>query len=121
MLSLASDEDSLFELYKPEGTPQMQVLFFNTLQLEDSSNQQFSSWRCEDGSFWPQTWFVKEFPAAQVLSVSYNGRIKRDSQGVLDMYRVGEYLTSDVLQEDIRQMPDSPVILVGHSFGGLII
>jgi hypothetical protein len=113
--------DSLFELYEPEGSPQMQVLFFNGLQLEDSFNQQFSTWSCGDGSCWPQTWFVKEFPAAHVLSVSYNGSIRKDSEVVLDMYRVGENLTSDLLQEDIGQLPDCPVIMVGHSFGGLIM
>jgi triacylglycerol esterase/lipase EstA (alpha/beta hydrolase family) len=30
-------------------------------------------------------------------------------------------LTSDLLQADIGQLPDCPVIMVGHSFGGLVI
>jgi hypothetical protein len=37
------------------------------------------------------------------------------------MYRVGENLTSDLLQEDIGQMEDCPIVMVGHSFGGLVV
>jgi hypothetical protein len=40
--------------------------------------------------------------------------------GVLDMYILEENLTSDLTQENIGNI-DCPIILVGHSVGGLVI
>ncbi|CAM6115537.1 unnamed protein product [Calypogeia fissa] len=114
--------DSLYELYRPEGTPSLQILFFHGLQPDNYSDAHISTWESADRScVWPQKWLVEEFPDAHILSVSYGAAIVKCPQVSLDMYNVGENLVSDLMQCDIGQIPFCPVILVGHSLGGLVM
>ncbi|CAM6128893.1 unnamed protein product [Calypogeia fissa] len=114
--------ESLYELYKPPGTPRLQILFFHGLQLGDYSNAHVSTWQSADGScIWPQTWLVDEFPDAHVLTVSYSGAMSTRSHDNIDMRIITENLLSDLMQSNIGQTPHCPVILVGHSIGGVVI
>jgi pimeloyl-ACP methyl ester carboxylesterase len=56
-----------------------------------------------------------------VLSVSYSGGLRHSSDGIVDMYIIGENLLSDLIQDGVGQVPHCPVVLVGHSIGGLVI
>ncbi|CAM6083706.1 unnamed protein product [Calypogeia fissa] len=114
--------DSLYELHRPEGTPSLQILFFHGLQPDNYSDAHISTWESADRScVWPQKWLVEEFPDAHILSVSYGAAIAKCPQVSLDMYNVGENLVSDLMQYDIGQIPFCPVLLVGHSLGGLVM
>jgi triacylglycerol esterase/lipase EstA (alpha/beta hydrolase family) len=101
----------------------MEVLFFHGFQLGDGYEEAYlTAWKCGDGSVWPQTWLVKEFPDARILSVSYNaGVLKGREKSTFDMYNMGENLTTDLLDAKVGQEPCRPVVLVGHSFGGIVI
>ncbi|CAM6121861.1 unnamed protein product [Calypogeia fissa] len=114
--------DSLYELYKPEGVPTMQVLFFHGLPFGDSSEAHLSTWESGDGTcIWPKVWLAKKFPNAHILVVSYAECAKKGSSESFDMRIISENLTTDLMEANIGQAPLCPVILVGHSFGGLVI
>lgn len=114
--------DTLYELYKPAGTPTLQIVFFHGLQAGDDSKAYLSAWASGDGScVWPQTWLVDEFPHAQVFSIASNEGVRSSSYGGIDLHVIGENLVSDMLHGGIGQVAYCPVVLVGHSIGGLII
>ncbi|CAM6098506.1 unnamed protein product [Calypogeia fissa] len=115
--------DSLYELHRPLGTPRMQLLFFHGFQLGDYEGAHLSTWKSGDGScIWPQTWLVEEFPDAHILSVSYHASLmKRRESANIDLFIIAENILSDLLQANIGQGIGCQVILVGHSFGGLVI
>ncbi|CAM6126385.1 unnamed protein product [Calypogeia fissa] len=113
--------DSLYELYKPESVPTMQVLFFHGLPLEDFSEIYLSTWESGDGScLWPKVWLAEKFPDAHILA-AYGGSLSEGSAELFDMRIISENLTSDLIQANIGQIRHCPVVLVGHSFGGLVI
>jgi triacylglycerol esterase/lipase EstA (alpha/beta hydrolase family) len=101
----------------------VEVLFFHGFQLgEDYKEAYLTAWRCGDGSIWPQTWLVEKFPGARILSVSYNAAVlKGRKKGTFDMFNMGENLATDLLDAKVGQEPCRPVVLVGHSFGGIVI
>ncbi|CAM6128929.1 unnamed protein product [Calypogeia fissa] len=116
--------DSLYELYCPQvGIPSMQVVFFHGFQRKSYDDAHMSTWLSEDEScIWPKTWLKDKFPHARILSVSYNGGmlLNRES-GQVDLYIVVENLISDLRAAKVGQDSNCPVVLVGHSFGGLVI
>ncbi|CAM6128914.1 unnamed protein product [Calypogeia fissa] len=116
--------DSLYELYCPQvGIPSMQVVFFHGFQRKRYDDAHMSTWLSEDEScIWPKTWLKDKFPHARILSVSYNGGmlLNRES-GQVDLHIVVENLISDLRAAKVGQESNCPVVLVGHSFGGLVI
>ncbi|CAM6118613.1 unnamed protein product [Calypogeia fissa] len=115
--------DSLYTLHRPEGVPNLQVLFFHGLPLGKFSTVHLSTWVCGDGSsrIWPQTWLVEEFPKAHVFSVRYSEGLREGSVERFHMKNIGENLLWDLLDGGIGQVPNCPVVLVGHCIGGLVI
>ncbi|CAM6100184.1 unnamed protein product [Calypogeia fissa] len=113
--------DSVYELYKPPGTPDAQIVLFHGLHFDNYSDAHVSTWNSADGScVWPQKWLAEEFPNVSVFSVSYGAAIRKCCQ-VMDMINIGENLVSDLINSGIGQTPYCPVILVGHSLGGMVI
>ncbi|CAM6126744.1 unnamed protein product [Calypogeia fissa] len=116
-LDVVKVNESLHELYRPDGTPSMQVLFFHGLELADVADGHLCTWRSEDGSvIWPRDWLVEYFPHAHIYAVSYIECARH-----FDMYQVGENLMSDLMDGKIGQVPCCPVVLVAHCVGGLVI
>ncbi|KAH8714072.1 hypothetical protein GQ44DRAFT_660589 [Phaeosphaeriaceae sp. PMI808] len=85
------------------------------------------TWRFEDDQelFWPQFWLPKEpeFASASIHSFGYDsdwGSTKPSFLNVQDFGRslYEELLTSPLLR---RSSKVSPIILIGHSMGGLVI
>ncbi|KAL2611256.1 hypothetical protein R1flu_022948 [Riccia fluitans] len=69
---------------------------------------------------WPKVWLPEDFPNARVLAISYDGSIRKsDTTGMMDLYLTVESLLKCLLMEDVGKK--RPVILVGHSFGGIMI
>ncbi|CAM6085893.1 unnamed protein product [Calypogeia fissa] len=114
---------SVYILYKPASTPTMEVLFFHGFQRGNYEKAHLSAWKCGDGhSIWPTTWLVERFCGARILTLAYNAVVmKRQERQSFDMYNMVENLADDLLEAGIGQNPCCPVVLVGHSFGGLVI
>jgi hypothetical protein len=115
---------NIFEVYTPEGTPKYEFVFFHGLYVEHPTDHDpyLTTWASNNGTcIWPQTWLVEEFPGARVLFVSYRGKIEKLGQSSHDMYIVGENLRYDLLDANVGQTSNCPVILVGHCFGGLVL
>jgi pimeloyl-ACP methyl ester carboxylesterase len=96
----------------------MQVLFFHGLPLEDVQNLHIKTWVNGENLLWPDAWLVKDFPGVHVFYVKYDAVLKNEN---FHMNNVGENLVSDLLQAEIGQVLGCPVVLVGHSIGGLVI
>ncbi|CAM6114803.1 unnamed protein product [Calypogeia fissa] len=117
--------ESVFELHKPKGQRNMVVLFFHGFQHGNYENAHLSTWTTEDGSStWLQTWLVGDdkYPDAHILSVGYNASLlKSGNGGSFDLYIIGENIVSDLLEATVGVERRCPIILVGHSFGGLVV
>ncbi|CAM6120322.1 unnamed protein product [Calypogeia fissa] len=116
--------DSLWQFYSPpEGSKvAIDIIFFHGLQLGNFENAFWTTWlaRNDETLVWPKEYLKNRYPAARIFSVSYNSSvIRRDGQ--LDMYALGENLVSDIILNADLDIGTRPVILVGHSLGGLVI
>ncbi|OAE26440.1 hypothetical protein AXG93_815s1000 [Marchantia polymorpha subsp. ruderalis] len=64
-------------------------------------------------------WLPEEFSKARILSVNYDAYITTSTKyGTVDLYNTAESLMADL---KIAKVGQHPVILVGHSYGGLVI
>ncbi|CAM6100455.1 unnamed protein product [Calypogeia fissa] len=117
--------ESVFELHKPKRQRNMVVLFFHGFQHGNYENAHLSTWTTDDGSsIWLQTWLVADdkYPDAHILSVAYNASLlKSGNGGSFDLYIIGENIVSDLLEANVGVERRCPIILVGHSFGGLVV
>jgi hypothetical protein len=114
--------ESLFELQEPPSKPTMIILFFHGFYTSTSTDTHLHTWESEDGScIWPQKWLLEDFAGVRVLYVSYNARLGTGSEGNQDMYLTAENLTSDLMEAQIGETPNCPIIMVGHCLGGLVI
>jgi hypothetical protein len=118
--------DSVWELYSPSRMPAVEIIFFHGLQMGDYENAFWKTWRAEDEKahknvLWPRDWLSQIVPNARMFSISYNSSATRpDVQP--DMYALGENLVDDIILDKKRNIGQNcPVILVGHSLGGLVI
>ncbi|KAL2614088.1 hypothetical protein R1flu_025780 [Riccia fluitans] len=115
--------DSVFELYRPSTADiDIDIVFFHGFQLKQDATPYLSTWRARDAerSLWPSKWLAEDYPTARILSVQYVGSMKKtDREGRMDLYLVAELLLHSLLLARVGQ--SRPVILVGHSFGGIVI
>ncbi|KAL2628968.1 hypothetical protein R1flu_013654 [Riccia fluitans] len=91
-------------------------------KLKQDATPYLSTWRSRDAerSLWPSKWLAEDYPTARILSVCYDGSMKKtDRDGRMDLYLVAEKLLHSLLLAHVGQ--SRPVILVGHSFGGIVI
>ncbi|CAM6104132.1 unnamed protein product [Calypogeia fissa] len=120
-------DNSVYQLYAPEGgiTPEVDIVFFHGLYVGDSKDAHWKAWLSSSGILWPRTLLgQRKLPKARILSVSYDSSIRKPSQSEgEDIYRVGENLVQDIIERaDVRVGAGKrPVVLVGHSLGGMVI
>lgn len=113
--------DSVWQFSAGSEPPALEIIFFHGLQLGNYENAFWSTWLTREGNeVWPKDWLSKEFPNARILSVSYDSSA-RYSSGQLDMHNLGENLMADIILDRADIGQNCPVILVGHSLGGLVI
>ncbi|BFI17970.1 protein SERAC1 [Marchantia polymorpha subsp. ruderalis] len=113
--------DSIYELYNPGASSRLNVVFFHGLQLSDNSDSHLSTWtsRGSQQEVWPMTWLPEEFPEARILCVNYDSCIRRSAEhGRLDLHNAAEMLMVNLKLARVFQ---HPTILIGHSYGGLVI
>ncbi|KAL2623082.1 hypothetical protein R1flu_003287 [Riccia fluitans] len=122
--------DYIYELYKPaEGSADMDVLLFHGLDWDNDPSDAIhvSTWTCGKGKeahVWPVTWLSEDFPSVRILAVSYDSHVTQTAEhGRIDLHTAAESLMACLLldKEEWSTSPLRPLILVGHSFGGLLI
>ncbi|KAL3690097.1 hypothetical protein R1sor_016406 [Riccia sorocarpa] len=120
--------DNIYELHKPTEKPDhdMEIVLVHGLNLEDthSDNLHLSTWISRDVGgphVWPKTWLAQDFPDARVLTVTYDSRIYRTAEwGNIDLHNTAENLMNCLFLE-VGEESCRPLILVGYSFGGILI
>ncbi|KAL3688492.1 hypothetical protein R1sor_014801 [Riccia sorocarpa] len=116
---------SIYELFTPSADSiALDIIFFHGFQRGSTPDVHVSTWRSSSKDapevIWPQAWLPAKYPQARVLTVSYDASLKiTDTEGRMDLYLIGEALLAEILH--VRQTDSHPIILVGHSFGGLVI
>jgi pimeloyl-ACP methyl ester carboxylesterase len=112
--------ESVFELYCPEGQQQVDIVFFHGLQIGTYRNAYVETWQSGQAC-WPQMWLPEDFPKARILSISYDSSFRRSKvEGIVDLKQLGEILVEDLIVS-AGVGTKCPVILVGHSLGGIVI
>lgn len=85
-----------------------------------------STWSKSDdaSSFWPQEWLPKEpnFENVRIHSFGYNADWSAQVRHALDVHDFGKALLQAMAgSPDLRNRQDCPIVLIGHSMGGLVI
>lgn len=116
--------ESVWQLYPSPSnspsvvTPTVEVVFFHGLRRSNYKEAFWKTWRSRDKTvIWPQAWLGPSLPGARILSVSYDSA--QEQRNPRDPFKVTENLSSDLDAANVGQ--HCPVILVGHSLGGIII
>ncbi|KAI0967043.1 NACHT and WD domain protein [Xylaria arbuscula] len=84
----------------------------------------FKTWRKGDDPrlFWPQNWLPTEHDLrnASIHSFGYDSDWGSFNPSVLNVHDFGQTLYEEMRSSPyLRQDPDSPIIMIGHSMGGL--
>lgn len=119
-------QDAVYCLYKPPPgeTQAVDIVFFHGLQLTNYRAAYKHTWEStvqDKRICWPQTWLSSDFPKARILTVSYNSSAFNTSRNVTQPFRDIAKDVLTMLVEHAQVGQKSPVILVGHSLGGLLI
>ncbi|KAL2629137.1 hypothetical protein R1flu_013823 [Riccia fluitans] len=74
--------DSVYELYRPstaDMNTDIDIVFFHGLQLKQDATPYLSTWRSRDAerSLWPSKWLAEDYPTARILSIHYDGSMKK--------------------------------------------
>ncbi|CAM6114755.1 unnamed protein product [Calypogeia fissa] len=114
---------SLYQLYSPPGLPEVDIIFFHGLQVRDYRAAYYDTW-FNGNVCWPQTFLGEQtLTNARIFSISYDSSARRtNAEGYGDVYTIAESLVVDIIDNDeVAMGRRCPVILVGHSLGGLVI
>jgi hypothetical protein len=75
-----------------------------------------------EAHLWPWQFDDDKYPDAHILSIAYNASLmKTKTGGRFDLYIIAENIISDLLGANVGEEPNCPIVLVGHSFGGLVV
>ncbi|BBN08892.1 protein SERAC1 [Marchantia polymorpha subsp. ruderalis] len=130
--------DNVYEFCNPDN-PSVEIIFVHGIQMgnEDVSKPHLSTWKVKSEKadapteYWPQTFFAKDEHltskniSVRALTACYDAAKDRtDNRGRLDIYNIAENFVNSMIGSDrvcVGQRAGVPVIMVGHSFGGLLI
>ncbi|KAI3342513.1 NACHT and WD domain protein [Ustulina deusta] len=73
--------------------------------------------------FWPQEWLPKDdtFERVRIQSFGYNSDWAKSKDNCLNLHHFGKGLLAHLATSPPLLSSDTPIILVGHSMGGLVI
>ncbi|KAH8950319.1 hypothetical protein BDL97_10G079000 [Sphagnum fallax] len=123
-MAASSSDWPVHQLWPPSGGKQrteLDVVLFHGLQLtaNDSSDAWSSTWtqRGYDDVCWPQEWLPFDLgEAVRIFSVSYNAH----NLFPLDhVSQIAQKLFQTLMNP--RYIWHHPIVLIGHSFGGLVL
>ncbi|KKX72286.1 esterase/lipase family protein [Vibrio parahaemolyticus] len=102
---------SLKILYRSDETPTKHVIFVHGLD-----GHAIDTWKSNDETVWP-VWIGEDQKSTFVWSVDYDA--KKFGNDSMHLVRRGSNIFELLLT--ISELKDGEIILVGHSFGGLVI
>jgi pimeloyl-ACP methyl ester carboxylesterase len=110
----------LFKVAGPVGEPSASVLLVHGLQ-----GHAFDTWRCNAGkpwdadeTFWPR-WLVDDCATLAVYTIGYDAPVSDLRGAAMDLTDQATNVLNRLLAEPA--LARGPLILIGHSLGGLII
>lgn len=73
--------------------------------------------------YWPQEWLPKDpaFKNVRVHSFGYNSDWVRGKDNCLNIHHIGKSLLGEMSTSPYLGDADTPIVLIGHSMGGLVI
>ncbi|CAK9265638.1 unnamed protein product [Sphagnum jensenii] len=124
-MATSSSDWSVHQLWPPfEGKPwtELDVVLFHGLQstANDTSDAWSSTWaqRGHDDVCWPREWLPYDLgEAVRIFSVSYNAHVVTSPDDHVS--EIAHNLFQNLM--DRRYEWDHPIVLIGHSFGGLVL
>lgn len=131
---------TVYELYVPPNGQEakMDIVFFHGLQLGGHKLAWYNTWvtsNPKEGKrhvCWPEEWLAKEFPEARILSASYDTSAFRCNASCftgcgsppkteqINLFSIADNLLHNFFLSDAH-MGERPLVLVGHSLGGLVL
>jgi pimeloyl-ACP methyl ester carboxylesterase len=106
----------VFKIAEPSGEKRANAVFFHGL-----GGDAHGTWRAgsDEASFWP-AWLAKEIEGLSVYSVGYEAPISRWRGSAMHLTDQAISVPARLLAEPgLAQGP--PLVLIGHSLGGLVI
>ncbi|CAM6033166.1 unnamed protein product, partial [Sphagnum compactum] len=103
------------------------IILFHGLQMPDARDAWKTTWTNNSNVCWPQEWLPEDLgkEKVRVLSMSYDSTATRwvKNQGnTKHVQDIGsELLESFVTTKEWQLDVDQTIVLIGHSFGGLVI
>ncbi|KAF2759863.1 hypothetical protein EJ05DRAFT_526567 [Pseudovirgaria hyperparasitica] len=121
--TLVSDDVGPYGLTLLHEPPEPLIDFIFVHGLRGGS---VKTWRKEsdDQYFWPQAWLPQEqrMQHARIHTFGYNSDWGERRESFLNVHDFGRYLLGEMSTSPyLRSSPDSPIVLIGHSMGGLVI
>ena len=73
--------------------------------------------------YWPQDWLPNDpaFSAVRVHSFGYDSDWVRGKDNCLNIHQFGKFLLGEISVSPSLSQTDTPIVLIGHSMGGLVI
>eukprot|EP01119_Soliformovum_irregulare_P022955 TRINITY_DN7939_c1_g1_i3.p1 TRINITY_DN7939_c1_g1~~TRINITY_DN7939_c1_g1_i3.p1 ORF type:complete len:634 (+),score=146.80 TRINITY_DN7939_c1_g1_i3:57-1958(+) len=98
--------NGIVNVYTPPGRCDMDFVFIHGI----NSNSQ--TWVNEDHTFyWPEEWLIQDFPSCRILFVDH-ATLTDGIDGLADRF-LKQFISDGIGKK--------PYVLIGHSYGGLII
>ncbi|KAH9206067.1 hypothetical protein DL95DRAFT_397161 [Leptodontidium sp. 2 PMI_412] len=112
----------LYDGKGPEGTlrPTVDIVAIHGLNPTNKEDHAFATWTdSESGHLWLRDSLPRSQPTARVLLYSYNSSPVFGNDQDRFIYGANAFL--ECLRDNRREDPHLPLIMVGHSLGGILI
>lgn len=118
----AKNEFGLNTVFDPDETTEVIADFVFVHGLGGGSS---TTWCLKQNPeyFWPKEWLPKDtdFEGVRVHSFGYNATWATWLKSPLDVHAFGQSLVEELLSDPKVKGQDTPIVLIGHSMGGLVI
>ncbi|KAK2600092.1 hypothetical protein QQS21_005178 [Conoideocrella luteorostrata] len=116
------NEYGLSTVFQPEGSAGVIADFVFVHGLGGGSSTTWSI-KSKPESFWPKEWLPRDpdFDGIRVHSFGYNANWRKREKSPLDVHAFGQSLVEDLLSDPKIKASNTPIVLIGHSMGGLVI
>ncbi|KAK6826038.1 NACHT and WD domain protein [Apiospora arundinis] len=116
------NEFGLITVYRPSSASSVIADFIFVHGLGGGSS---TTWCLKQNPefFWPKEWLPKDssFEAVRIHSFGYNANWATWLSSPLDVHAFGQSLLEELLNNPEIRASSTPIVLIGHSMGGLVI